>query len=402
MRSPARPSRRRRRRHRPARRGREPEGGVSCGKPSAAGPGPAAAIGGRPRWVDQAREGRRRAIARRSRPGVDVRCGRGAANRVRMAWRRAGCAPRPPRYASRPGERMTERGVKDVVTPEAVSDGAGVRLKRSIATGTLDHLDPFFLFDHFGSENPDDYVAGFPMHPHRGIETVTYMLDGSVAHRDSLGNSGVVGPGDVQWMTAGSGILHEEMPRVGPRRLDGFQIWVNLPRKLKMTTPRYRGVEAADIPVVARPDGSRIRVVAGSVDGVEGAVREIFAGPTYLDVSLPAGGTFAQPVARGYTAMLYVFQGEVAVAGTPGHASSVAATRLVVLDDGDVVHVRAGAGPARFLLLAAQPLEEPYARWGPFVMNTEEEVRQALEELRDGTFIKERPGVESASSGISP
>src|SRR5512140_3914399 len=188
---------------------------------------------------------------------------------------------------------MKEREVLDVVTPTPTSDGAGVRLRRSIATPRLDHLDPFFLFDHFGSENADDYIAGFPMHPHRGIETITYMLDGSVAHKDSMGNSGVIGAGDVQWMTAGSGILHEEMPKVGPPRLDGFQVWVNLPRKLKMTRPRYRDVAAAAIPEVARPDGARIRVVAGTVDGVEGAVKEIFAGPTYLDVALPPGGTFA-------------------------------------------------------------------------------------------------------------
>ena len=182
---------------------------------------------------------------------------------------------------------MTLRGLKKIVTPSAVSDGAGVRLKRSIATERLDHLDPFFLFDNFGSENPDDYIAGFPLHPHRGIETITYMLDGSVAHRDSIGNSGVIGAGDVQWMTAGSGILHEEMPKVGPRRLDGFQVWVNLPRKLKMTAPRYQDVPAARIPEVVRPDGARVRVVAGHVDGLAGAVREIFAGPSYLDVALP-------------------------------------------------------------------------------------------------------------------
>jgi len=285
---------------------------------------------------------------------------------------------------------MTERELQDLVTPVAVSDGAGVRLKRSIATETLDHLDPFFLFDHFGSENADDYVAGFPMHPHRGIETITYMLDGSVSHRDSLGNAGVIGAGDVQWMTAGSGILHEEMPRVGPKRLDGFQIWVNLPAKLKMTKPRYQDVPAGEIPEVARPDGARIRVVAGTVDGVEGAVKEIFAGPTYLDVALPAGRSFEQPVPRGHTALLYVFRGEVTLGGAgPARGSTaVRAPRLAILKDGDVVRVHAGAAPARFLLLSAQPLDEPYARWGPFVMNTREEISQALRELREGTFIK--------------
>jgi redox-sensitive bicupin YhaK (pirin superfamily) len=283
---------------------------------------------------------------------------------------------------------MTERGLKEIVIPVAASDGAGVRLKRSIATQTLDHLDPFFLFDHFGSENADDYVAGFPMHPHRGIETITYMLDGSVSHRDSLGNSGVIGAGDVQWMTAGSGILHEEMPRVGPRRLDGFQIWVNLPRKLKMTTPRYQDVPSARIPEVVRPDGARVRVVAGHVDGVQGAVREIFADPTYLDVALPAGRSFEQPVPRGHTAILYVYQGEVAIGGaSAGQGTAVPSPRLAILKDGDVVRVHA-ASPARFLLLSAQPLHEPYVRWGPFVMNTREEVAQALQELREGTFIK--------------
>jgi len=287
---------------------------------------------------------------------------------------------------------MTERGVLEVVTPVPVSDGAGVRLRRSIATQRLDHLDPFFLFDHFGSEDPNDYIAGFPMHPHRGIETVTYMLDGSVAHRDSLGNAGVIGAGDVQWMTAGSGILHEEMPKVGPRRLDGFQLWVNLPAKLKMTAPRYQDVAASRIPEVARPDGARVRVVAGEVDGVTGAVREIFAGPSYLDVALPAGRTFEQPVPRGHTALLYVFQGEVTVGGAgPSRGIAVPAPRLVILKDGAVVRVHAGAAPARFLLVSAQPLGEPAVRYGPFVMNTREEIAQALEELRAGTFIKGAP-----------
>jgi redox-sensitive bicupin YhaK (pirin superfamily) len=284
---------------------------------------------------------------------------------------------------------MVERALQEIVTPIAASDGAGVRLKRSIATQTLDHLDPFFLFDHFGSENAGDYLAGFPMHPHRGIETITYMLDGSVAHRDSLGNEGVIGAGDVQWMTAGSGILHEEMPRVGPRRLDGFQVWVNLPAKLKMTRPRYQDVPAASIPEVVRADGTRVRVVAGAVDGVAGAVKEIFAGPTYLDVALPSGKTFEQPVPKGHTALLYLFQGEVQVGGGgPSRGPAIGSPRLVILGDGDVVRVHAPAAPARFLLLSAQPLNEPAVRYGPFVMNTREEIQQALHELKHGTFIK--------------
>jgi redox-sensitive bicupin YhaK (pirin superfamily) len=280
----------------------------------------------------------------------------------------------------------TERIVKDVIVPTSASDGAGVQLKRSIATAELDHLDPFFLFDNFGSENPDDYIAGFPMHPHRGIETVTYMLDGSVTHRDSLGNEGTIGAGDVQWMTAGSGIMHEEMPHAGPRRLDGFQIWVNLPRKLKMATPRYQDVPSARIPELTASGGARVRVIAGQVDGVEGAVREIFAGPSYLDVRLPAGATFEQPIARGHTGLLYVYRGRIEVAGKP-----VPSPRLAILGDGDVVRVRAPAGEAGFLVLSAQPLEEPAVRYGPFVMNTQDEIRQALWDLRHGTFVKTRP-----------
>ncbi len=280
---------------------------------------------------------------------------------------------------------ILERPVTDLVVPTLASDGAGVALRRSIATPRLDHLDPFLLFDHFGSDDPDDYIAGFPMHPHRGIETVTYMLDGSVAHRDSLGNDGVIGAGDVQWMTAGSGILHEEMPKAGPRRLAGFQIWVNLPARLKMTRPRYQDVAAGKIPALVRPDGVTVRVVAGEVDGVRGAVREIAAEPEYLDVALPPRRSFEQPVPRGHTALAYVFEGEARF-GEAGVA--VAAPRLVVLGDGDVVRVRTGEAPARLLLLSGKPIGEPIARYGPFVMTTRAELEEALRELRAGTFVK--------------
>jgi redox-sensitive bicupin YhaK (pirin superfamily) len=283
----------------------------------------------------------------------------------------------------------TERAIADLIEPTPVTEGAGVKLIRSIATPRLDALDPFLLFDHFGSDDPADYVAGFPVHPHRGIETVTYMLDGSVAHRDSLGNSGVIGAGDVQWMTAGRGILHEEMPKVGPRRLEGFQVWVNLPRALKMTRPRYQDVVAARIPEVVRPDGVVVRVVAGQVEGTQGAVREIFADPSYLDVSVPAGRVFEHPVPRGHTALLYVFRGEAVLHGTSdGAPARIAAPRLVVLGDGDLVRVHAGEREARFLLLSGQPLREPVARYGPFVMNTPEEIAETLRELRSGTFIR--------------
>jgi redox-sensitive bicupin YhaK (pirin superfamily) len=284
---------------------------------------------------------------------------------------------------------MKERTVSEVIVPLATRDGAGVQLRRSIATPTLDHLDPFFLFDHFGSENPNDYVAGFPMHPHRGIETITYVLDGDVSHRDSIGNSGVIGAGDVQWMTAGRGILHEEMPHVGPKRLDGFQVWVNLPRELKMTAPRYQDVPSAKIPEVGLAGGGKARVIAGRVGGASGAVRDIYADPVYLDVVLAAGETFEQAIPAGHTGILYVYRGEVSVGGKRfGNGAVVPSPRLAVLSDGDVVQVHAGAGPARFLLLSAQPLGEPAVRYGPFVMNTEDEIEQALDELRNGTFIQ--------------
>jgi redox-sensitive bicupin YhaK (pirin superfamily) len=284
---------------------------------------------------------------------------------------------------------MKIRDVRDVIEPQFVMEGAGVRLRRSIATRRLDYLDPFLLFDHFGSENPDDYLAGFPLHPHRGIETVTYMLAGLVDHKDSLGNAGTVGGGDVQWMTSGSGILHEEMPRPKDGKMYGFQLWVNLPAKLKMSRPRYQNVPSARIPEVARKDGVRIRVIAGVVDGVRGAVTEIYADPGYLDVLVPAGRSFGQSVPRGRTALAYVFDGEGVFGGdADGNRFEVPSPRLVVYGDGDDVLVRADRHPVRFLLLSGKPLGEPIARYGPFVMNTKEEIEQALADLRNGTFVK--------------
>ncbi|MGB5994988.1 MAG: pirin family protein [Candidatus Deferrimicrobiaceae bacterium] len=284
---------------------------------------------------------------------------------------------------------MNVRQVKDVIEPQFVTEGAGVRLQRSIATRKLDYLDPFLLFDHFGSDNPADYLAGFPMHPHRGIETVTYMMAGLVDHKDSLGNSGTVGAGDVQWMTSGSGIMHEEMPRPKDGKMYGFQLWVNLPAKLKMTRPRYQDVPSGSIPEVSREDGVRVRVIAGDVEGVRGAVTEIYADPEYLDVSVPAGRSFEHSVPEGHTAFAYVFEGEgIFGAGAEGGGRTVPATRLVIFGDGDGVNVEAKRHPVRFLLLSGRPLEEPVARYGPFVMNTKEEIVQALADLRDGTFVK--------------
>ena len=282
------------------------------------------------------------------------------------------------------------REVIRIVEPETVTDGAGVRLQRSIASRALDYLDPFLLLDHFGSDNPDDDIAGFPMHPHRGIETVTYMLAGAVKHRDSLGNAGSIEAGDVQWMTAGGGILHEEMPERREGEMAGFQLWVNLPAKLKMTAPRYREFASGHIPQLEREDGTKIRVIAGCVDGIEGAITGIAADPTYLDVSLPAGGSFVQPVEKGHTVFAYLFQGEGLFGlDSDGTGDTVGQSTLVVFGDGNYVNIKAIEQPVRFLLVSGKPLCEPIVRYGPFVMNTMEEIEQALVDLRNGTFVQE-------------
>ena len=282
----------------------------------------------------------------------------------------------------------TMRTIRTIIKPVPVIEGAGVRLKRSLGGEQLNYLDPFLLFDHFGSPKAEDYEAGFPMHPHRGIETVTYMLTGEVHHRDTLGNAGSIGAGDVQWMTAGGGILHEEMPQVRPEGNGGFQLWVNLPAQLKMTQPRYQDIPSHTIPEIITEDGATIRVIAGLVAGTEGAVTGIAAKPTYLDVRIPAGTTFTHAVAQGHTAFAYVFEGRAAFVGDERGAQQwVAKPALVVWEDGDVVQIVTGEEPVRLLLISAQPLHEPIARYGPFVMNTKEEIQQALSDLRRGTFI---------------
>jgi redox-sensitive bicupin YhaK (pirin superfamily) len=279
------------------------------------------------------------------------------------------------------------RTVRRTVRPQLVTEGAGVRLHRTIASPALDYLDPFLLLDHFKSDNPDDYIAGFPMHPHRGIETVTYMLSGVMRHRDTLGNAGTIGAGDVQWMTAGRGIMHEEMPEQGEGLLNGFQLWVNLPAKDKMMPPRYQGVSAAQIPRVVRENGVTIRVITGSVDGVRGPVRDIVADPTYLDVAMPAGTTFTQPVEREQAAFVYLFEGEATVGALDRQESTTLhELALAILDEGNTFQARTAGGPARFLLVSGKPLHEPVVRYGPFVMNTDDEIRQTLRELREGTF----------------
>jgi redox-sensitive bicupin YhaK (pirin superfamily) len=280
---------------------------------------------------------------------------------------------------------MKVRPISHIVEPQNVVDGAGVKLRRSIAPRRSNEYDPFLLLDHFYFDDPlQGPISGFPMHPHRGIETVTYMLEGSTHHRDSLGNAGLIGPGDVQWMTSGRGIMHEEMPRRGPDgKVNGFQLWVNLPAAQKMTAPRYQEVTAETIPSVTE-EGATVRVVAGDVWETPGPVTEIAARPLYLDVSLSPGASFVQPVPGGHTALAYIFEG----AGRfGGDGELIEATRLAVFGDGDQVEVQGEAG-VRFILIAGAPFGEPIAPYGPFVMNTAEEIQQALIELQQGTFIK--------------
>ncbi|MCL4529854.1 MAG: pirin family protein [Chloroflexi bacterium] len=276
------------------------------------------------------------------------------------------------------------RTISQIIEPQYVIEGAGVLLRRSIAPHKSNLFDPFLLFDHFAFNDPvEGPIRGFPMHPHRGIETVTYMLEGSTAHRDSLGNSGLIGPGDVQWMTSGRGILHEEMPRRGPSgNIYGFQLWVNLPSHLKMTEPRYQEVNAATIPTYEK-DGIKIRVVAGQVNGVVGPVTEIAASPLYLDVELAPDKEWTQPIEAGHTAIAYVFEGE----GVFGD-QTVESVRMIKFSDGDHLRVKTENSSVRFMLMAGAPFKEPIAPYGPFVMNTMEEIQQTLIELRNGTFIK--------------
>ncbi len=275
------------------------------------------------------------------------------------------------------------RKISHIIEPQYALEGAGVLLRRSIAPRASNEYDPFLLFDHFAFNDPvEGPIRGFPMHPHRGIETVTYMLEGSVNHRDSLGNSGLIGAGDVQWMTSGRGILHEEMPRRGPSGvIYGFQLWVNLPAAQKMTTPRYQEVTAASIPSTTK-DGAAVRVVAGEFNGTVGPVTEIAASPLYLDVRLDPASRFVCPVPSGHTTLAYVFEGAGNFSG-----EAVESVRMVVFGDGDQIEVESDAG-VRFMLIAGMPFGEPIVPYGPFVMNTVEEIQQTLAELQNGTFIR--------------
>jgi len=306
---------------------------------------------------------------------------------------------------------MSIRAVKSISQSQLTLEGAGVKLRRAFGFGRTSDFDPFLLLDDFRNEHPEDYLPGFPWHPHRGIETITYVLSGSVHHGDSLGNKGTMGAGDVQWMTAGSGILHQEMPKGDERgRMHGFQLWANLPSSLKMTAPRYQDIAAADVPEVVDDDGTRVRIVIGEFWGKKGPVEGVAADPRYLDVSVPPGGRKRIAVDRANQAFAYVFAGS----GTFRDASAPQGVlteqvdgvtsrelphesenrSLVLFDRGDEVVVQAGDEGIRFLLVSGRPIEEPVAWYGPIVMNTKAELQQAIQELRNGTFIGVTPGAD--------
>lgn len=273
-----------------------------------------------------------------------------------------------------------------VVPGMPTSDGAGVRLTRLIGTPQLPQLDPFLMLDEFGTDRAEDYLAGFPDHPHRGFETVTYMLDGRMRHRDNKGNEGVLVPGSVQWMTAGRGLVHSEMPEQEEGRMRGFQLWVNLPARLKMTEPRYQEFAPERIPVVRPADGVEVKVVAGRVGDVQGPIDQPATEPVYLDVSLSAGAAWEHVLPEGHNAFACVFEGRVSL-GAGGHGRELPAPTLAVLEGGPAVRLQATAAePARVLLVAGRPIGEPVARHGPFVMNTQQELVQAFQDYQAGRF----------------
>ena len=301
---------------------------------------------------------------------------------------------------------MAIRPVQRLVKSKPTLEGAGVHLRRAFGFGDTSATDPFLLLDDFRNDKPEDYLPGFPWHPHRGMETVTYVLAGSVEHGDSLGNRGVIGPGDVQWMTAGSGIIHQEMPRGDATgRMQGFQLWANLPARLKLTPPRYQEVKAREIPEVAEDDGTRVKVICGLYHDTKGPVEGVAAEPTYLDVSIPAGKRKTLAVASGRHAFAYVIAGAGKFCDAAGPLSvptesagwadaspprEVENRALVLFCDGDEISVQADDEGVRFLLVSGKPLREPVAWYGPIVMNTQAELRQAFEELDRGTFLRNK------------
>ena len=277
------------------------------------------------------------------------------------------------------------RDIHHVQKSRVTMEGAGVRLKRAFGV-VHDKLDPFLLLDAFGSDNPDDYLAGFPWHPHRGIETITYMLHGSVKHEDSLGNAGVIESGDVQWMTAGSGIVHQEMPERSKGLMIGFQLWANLPSSHKMMDPRYRDVKKKDIPIVNINKNVEVKIICGEVDGIKGPVQDIITDPEYLDVTMKPNSTFKHLIAREKNAFAYVYDGEGMF--SPQTPKIFSKDDLIVFETGDAVEILTSESSLSFLLISGKPIEEPVAWGGSIVMNTDEEIRTAFAEYRNGTFLK--------------
>ena len=278
---------------------------------------------------------------------------------------------------------MSIRAIQRIIEALPTSDGAGVKLRRSLGSSQHARLDPFLMLDEFSSENPDDYIAGFPSHPHRGFETVTYLLDGHMLHEDHLGNRGDLKTGAVQWMCAGRGIIHSEMPQQTQGRLRGFQLWINLAAKEKMKPAGYRDIDPSEIPLVTLPGGARVKIVAGSIETsnatVPGPMQGGTTNPLYIDVELPAGAQFAQPIGDERNAFVYIFEGSATVADR-----ALDNHHAAILGPGDQVAITAGSGGARFLLLAALPLNEPVVQYGPFVMNTREEIDQAIRDYQSG------------------
>jgi quercetin 2,3-dioxygenase len=301
---------------------------------------------------------------------------------------------------------MSIRPVKKILKAQPTIEGAGVNLRRAIGFGDPTEVDPFLLLDDFRNENPEDYLAGFPWHPHRGIETITYVLAGSVEHGDSMGNNGVISSGDIQWMTAGSGIIHQEMPKGDLKgRMHGFQLWANLPSALKMTTPRYQEIKSVEIPEIIDNDGTVVRLVCGNFWGKNGPVDGIAANPVYIDVTIPAGKKKSLQLDTRNNAFAYVFDGSgkfcdaskplsvptESVGWLDTHPPVETDNRsLILFDNGDEVTVQAGENGVRFLLISGKPFKEPVAWYGPIVMNTQTELMKAFEELQDGTFIKQK------------
>ncbi len=286
---------------------------------------------------------------------------------------------------------MTTRTIANIIEAIPTSDGAGVKLRRSLGQSAAARLDPFLMLDHFSTENPDDYIAGFPAHPHRGFETVTYMLDGHLRHEDHLGHTGDLKSGGVQWMTAGRGIIHSEMPQQEQGRMRGFQLWINLPAREKMKPAGYRDIQPEEIPAVDLAGGGRVKVIAGTldVDGVAtpGPIRGITTDPLYFDVELPSGTRFTHAIPAGYHAFLYVFEGSVTV-GPPNAARLIGVHKAGVFSDGDAIEVAGGAEGGRFILLAGRPLREPVVQYGPFVMNTTQEIERAIRDYQSGELTR--------------